>query len=889
MERDEQLSGEQPKASGDIGRFRVVRWVQPRARPTRRVPFLVSLLLGCLVFLASTPPAWFGMESATGILGPVADPIGSSGLLAEGPDPTDVPSGRVEPRLVRDIDPLLGEGSHPETFTDLGGILVFSADDRVVGTELWRSDGTETGTVLVKDINPGSNGSNPSKEVATAAGTMYFTASDEASGAELWKTDGTDAGTARLKDIDPGAGSSSPADLANVDSVVYFSADDGTTGRELWRTDGTEAGTMLVRDIEPGRNGSAPASLTNANGILYFVTNGGAALWKSDGTDAGTVLVRDINPGGNDSVFGLADVNGVLYFSACDRVAGCELWKTDGTVNGTVLVKDIQVGRESGGAYVKRNVGGLLYFAADDGLSGTELWVTDGSEIGTVRVKDIYPGSNGSNPHVLRDIGGRLYFTADDGVTGRELWRSDGTEAGTVLVSDIRPGAGGSGDLPGNGPWGMTLVNGIVFFSACDDVSGCELWMTDGTDAGAVQVRDLYPGGPNPGPLDHKNVNDLLFFAEDNGTTGEELWMLDPTPPILAVPPTGLIFEATGPGGAVVTYQAMAFDNFDGPIVPTCAPASGTMVPLGNLTVSCIASDSSGNVATQAFLVTVQDTTRPSLSDAQNVVAEATEPNGAVVTYQVVATDTVDPSLAMTCSQASGSLFPLGTTTVTCTARDASGNLANTTLTVTVRDTTPASLSSPEDVVAEATGPTGAPVTYGVVATDVVDTAPIVSCSPASGATFPLGTTRVTCTGRDASGNEANVSLNVTVRDTKGPALQLPRDVLQRATTSSGLVVTFEVTAQDVVDPDPVVACLPASGSSFSIGTTTVTCTATDDQGNVATGSFRVTIESPEGIDLLGVYVDPWVALLMFIVFVLAAFLVDMAWARKRRRGREEP
>jgi hypothetical protein len=92
-----------------------------------------------------------------------------------------------------------------------------------------------------------------------------------------------------------------------------------------------------------------------------------------------------------------------------------------------------------------------------------------------------------------------------------------------------------------------------------------------------------------------------------------------------------------------------------------------------------------------------------------------------------------------------------------------------------------------------------------------------------------------------------------------------------------------------VVDPDPVVACQPASGSSFAIGTTTVTCTATDDEGNVATGSFRVTIEPPEGIALLGVYVDPWVALLIFTVLVIAALLVDRAWVRKRRRDREEP
>jgi hypothetical protein len=180
---------------------------------------------------------------------------------------------------------------------------------------------------------------------------------------------------------------------------------------------------------------------------------------------------------------------------------------------------------------------------------------------------------------------------------------------------------------------------------------------------------------------------------------------------------------------------------------------------------------------------------------------------------------------------------------VACSATDAAGNTATGSFKVTVVDTTPPELTLPADIVAEATGPDGAAVTFAASAWDLVDGDVPVTCAPASGSTFPLGETVVACSATDAAGNTATGSFKVTVVDTTPPELTVPADVFAYATSSAGAVVTFSApSATDLVDPAPVVTCDWASGSTFPLGLTWVTCTATDFSGNSVTKSFRVTV-----------------------------------------------
>ncbi len=372
---------------------------------------------------------------------------------------------------------------------------------------------------LVKDINPSGDAAPSSLVVFN--GAAFFSADDGTSGAELWKTDGTEAGTVQVKDINP-AGSSSPGGLTVVGSTLFFAADDGSSGVELWKSDGSEVGTVLVKDITSGVASSQPERLTAAGATLYFRASdpaNGSELWKSDGTGAGTVLVENINLYSGGAPEYLTLVGSEVFFRADDGAYGRELWKSDGTGAGTDLVKDINVG-DSAWPSRLTEMGGKLYFRASDGIAGSELWVSDGTDAGTLLVADIRSGSS-SSPDFLTNVNGTLFFTANDGTNGTELWQSDGTEAGTALVKDIWDG----GD---SYPQHLTTLDGVLFFSALDSGSGVELWRSDGTEAGTVLVKNIHPAGSSY-PLHLVGLGETLYFTADDGSHGQELWRSDGT------------------------------------------------------------------------------------------------------------------------------------------------------------------------------------------------------------------------------------------------------------------------------------------------------------------------------------------------------------------------
>ena len=236
------------------------------------------------------------------------------------------------------------------------------------------------------------------------------------------------------------------------------------------------------------------------------------------------------------------------------------------------------------------------------------------------------------------------------------------------------------------------------------------------------------------------------------------------------------------------------------------------------------------------------DTTPPVVTVPANMAREATSSGGAAVIFTVSANDVVDGPTPVSCTPASGSTFAIATTTVSCTSTDAHSNTGLGSFTVTVGDTTPPSVTAPANITAEAISSAGAAVTFSASASDLVDGATAVTCAPASGSTFAIGTTSVSCTSTDGRGNTGSGSFTVTVRDTTPPVVTTSGNVTVPATSPGGGVATFSVSATDSVDGSLPAMCAPASGSLFAIGTTTVTCSATDAHHNTASATLTVTV-----------------------------------------------
>jgi ELWxxDGT repeat protein len=268
-------------------------------------------------------------------------------------------------------------GIDPSQYLSWNGALYFQETNK-----LWVSDGTSAGTRILGQFEYqviSDHVVSSIRNLTGVAGQVFFSAKDGSQGVELWRTDGSAAGTLLVKDIYPGS-SSYPQPVASIGSTLYFTADDGVHGRELWRSDGTEAGTDLVKDLRVGKESSYAGNFGVLNNVLYFSASDGQygqELWRSDGTEAGTSLVKDILPGAGGSAPQVSVQAGLLYLGADDGVHGIEPWVSDGTESGTTLMGDVNPGQASSLPDKFTYWGGQVYFEASDFEHGRELWDYD--------------------------------------------------------------------------------------------------------------------------------------------------------------------------------------------------------------------------------------------------------------------------------------------------------------------------------------------------------------------------------------------------------------------------------------------------------------------------------------------------------------------------------
>lgn len=404
------------------------------------------------------------------------------------------PGGTV---ILKDINPGVADSRPADNFSLLNGFLYFTAIRPAEGRELWRTDGSPAGTTLVKDIVTGPVSSNLEDHyfIFSTGTFLLFNAITATEGEELWKSDGSGTGTILLKDINTGVPSSSPGSMYKYSNMYLFLAEDNVNGRELWKTDGTALHTELVKNINPGAASSSILGFYTFNGIAYFAADNGtdgSELWRTDGTEPNTTLLKDIEstiPGFGSTPFVILAVTAgnKFIFPAYTFNDGEELWQSDGTAFGTTMFKDINPGTDGSNPFIFIDYssysgngnpalfqGNKFFFQATTATEGTELWISNGTAIGTTIVKDINPGlPDGLGAVSYYYTSAALYFSATDAVHGEELWQSDGSLTGTTMVADINPSGNANISL------GVILNNKLIFQATNGDNAAWDLYRLD--------------------------------------------------------------------------------------------------------------------------------------------------------------------------------------------------------------------------------------------------------------------------------------------------------------------------------------------------------------------------------------------------------------------------
>lgn len=474
--------------------------------------------------------------------------VGCGGPLWEESPPVDAPAVEASEAPNQACEPVAGEAQRvkvilpptttfarfaetPESLVEFSGLLYFAVNFEDGRRALWKSDGTEAGTVEVKAFPPLPSFSFDRLGGLSPAGDkLFFLASEAATGNELWVTDGTSGGTRRVADLTPGAEGSFLSHLTGLgNTLVFFRWLPGSpSSYELWRSDGSTAGTERLLALSPGTSVSFQ-ELRLGNTLLFFVSDParGVELWKTDGTAAGTGRIRRLDAG-EAFVFDVRTQGGTGFFTLLDEGNLTEVWKTDGTPGGT------QRQRTFGpGAFPRllNSIGAHLYLALTDQVTQRmHLYRmrVDGSGVReyVVTLPNPYANLADAFPSVndVSAAGGRIFFSISIGSSGpaprdTQLWVTDGTRSGTKLLR--RPLS--LSDEYGSPVYAVS--SRLAFFSAFDaGASGIEPWVTDGTVWGTRQLRDVAPGRESSYPRSFLRVGQRVFFSAYDDSQAGQLW-----------------------------------------------------------------------------------------------------------------------------------------------------------------------------------------------------------------------------------------------------------------------------------------------------------------------------------------------------------------------------
>ena len=376
--------------------------------------------------------------------------------------------------------------------------------------ELWVSDGTSGGSMLLKDFNM-SNWSIGN--FIAFNNELFFTAQLNGNGTnlELWKSDGTIGGTQQVAVLGHDCNNYFDIVVANVNSKIFFKVNYD----QLWVSDGTTGGTQLLKDFNMSSFAIGNFFEFNNTLLLTGQLNGNGAnleLWKSDGSVGGTQQVAVIGHDCNNYFdFTFANVNNKVFFKVNYDI----LWVSDGTTGGTQMLKDFNMSTYPISNYIVLNNEFLFTAQLNGNGTNLELWKSDGTVAGTQQVKVIgqVATSYSTIPYVI--VNNKVFLK----INYDELWVSDGTSGGSMLLKDFNMSNWSIGNF--------ISFNNELFFTAQLNGNGTnlELWKSDGTVGGTQQVAVLGHDCNNYFNIVVANINSKIFFKVNY----DHLWVSDGT------------------------------------------------------------------------------------------------------------------------------------------------------------------------------------------------------------------------------------------------------------------------------------------------------------------------------------------------------------------------
>ena len=425
--------------------------------------------------------------------------------------------------------------------------------------------------------------------------------------------------------------------------------------------------------------------------------------------------------------------------------------------------------------------------------------------------------------------------------TATDSSENEATATFTVTVSDITPPAFvGAANRTATLPSDSNMV-----------VVDYDITATDKSGQPVTPDCD-FPSG-NIFGLGDTDVTCTATDSDGNiGTTTFTVTVIDVTPPVISNFDAihGIFpFDDTTLRIPFDYDLPTASDNSGESITPVCTPSSGSNFGNGIAIITCTATDSSGNETIIEFAISLNKPLAPTFSDVRNIITTLpSNLNTVAVDYDITATDSSGDPIAHTCTPESGSQFELGFTRVQCNSFDntvtASGEVSSIIFHVIVIDETPPELGSVTDLTIPLPSDSDMTVVkYNFAIRDNSGETMTPVCDHPSGSLFGLGTTMVTCTATDSSGNAATTTFNIIVIDDTPPVFSKVKDIrVAIPPGSTAITVTYDVTVSDNSGKPITTVCTPPSGSEFELGNTDVTCTATDSSGNYSTRVFTVIV-----------------------------------------------